>query len=710
MVSQVRGATVGDVFVIALENHDFTQPASDTSPKPIAGNVAAPFINSLITPGNADAANVSYATNYTNSGTAVHPSEPNYIWAEAGTNYNVATNATIVGDNDPSAASKNIFSSTPHLTGLMNMTGVSWKNYQEDYQISGRGATSTASGTLAGGATNSYNGSTLYSYAAKHDPMAFFTDTSTQNLAPISQLSSDLTGNSIGRYNWITPNLYNDMHTALSTGFTYHGTHYIGDQAAIAQGDNFLSIVVPLIEASAAFQNNGAIVIWNDETGGGDTTAFTSTEIVISPLAKGNAYASGVALNHSSDIKTMQEIFGLGSSYLNNTIPGNEYSPAGGPGTYNTVGGSNDLSDLFKAGAFFPLVQASTWVSGHVGTWSTDVNWVGGVVPANAAGLSYAVTINGGMATLDINATINSLTLNSGTLNGTGNLTLSSGIVSATYNVTGVTSLAADTIAGTPVGTLTFANGSHNAGTFTGTGSILVGAGAALTSDGITLNQLTINGTLAIRPNGSAGGTSVVNTLSIAGSTGHWTGSVDLTNNKLVIETPDAATKATAIATLQNQIQSYGQGGSLGITATGLPGNEGIAVVDNAALGLPFTSFGGQVVDLRAILIAPELLGDSDLSGTVDLNDLNAVLNNLGQITAAWTSGNFDGAATVDLNDLNDVLNNLGSSFAGNSEVLAAIALAQGGRNSVPEPATLALVAGPIFFVAGRKNRRLLGP
>jgi hypothetical protein len=41
-----------------------------------------------------------------------------------------------------------------------------------------------------------------------------------------------------------------------------NGTHYTGDQAAIAQGDNFLSIVVPMIMNSAAYKNNGAIVIW----------------------------------------------------------------------------------------------------------------------------------------------------------------------------------------------------------------------------------------------------------------------------------------------------------------------------------------------------------------------------------------------------------------------------------------------------------------
>jgi hypothetical protein len=61
------------------------------------------------------------------------------------------------------------------------------------------------------------------------------------------------------------------MHSALSSGFTYNGTHYTGDQAAVAQGDNFLSLIVPMIMSSAAYKNSGAIVIWYDETEGGDT-------------------------------------------------------------------------------------------------------------------------------------------------------------------------------------------------------------------------------------------------------------------------------------------------------------------------------------------------------------------------------------------------------------------------------------------------------
>lgn len=48
-----RAATpqIGHVFYIEMDNHNLTQPASDTTaPKQLLGNPAAPFLNSLMTP------------------------------------------------------------------------------------------------------------------------------------------------------------------------------------------------------------------------------------------------------------------------------------------------------------------------------------------------------------------------------------------------------------------------------------------------------------------------------------------------------------------------------------------------------------------------------------------------------------------------------------------------------------------------------------
>ena len=348
---------VGTVFVIAMENHNFTQPTNMTSPQQIFGNPAAPFINSLLTPGNPNAAQVSYATAYYNAGLGVHPSEPNYIWAEAGTDFGVRTDA------DPLPSRTNTFHAI-HLTTLLNAAGVSWKNYEEDVQLSAS-PTNSVSGT--GGPLNAYNGSTQYNYAVKHNPMAFFADTSVQNVYPLSQFFTDLANNAVGRYNWITPDQYNDAHTSLSGGFTYQGIHYTGDSANIAQGDNFLAQVIPQIMASPAYQNNGVIVIWWDESEDGDDTVHTVPEIVISPLAKGNAYASSVPMNHSSDIKTWEEIFGL--PYLNNPIVASELNNFGG---YNNVATVNDLSDLFVPGTV-PAPELSASVGQTVFNPKTQV-------------------------------------------------------------------------------------------------------------------------------------------------------------------------------------------------------------------------------------------------------------------------------------------------------------------------------------------------
>ena len=216
--------------------------------------------------------------------------------------------------------------------------------------------------------TNPYNGSHQYNFAAKHDGRLFFTatnggtaaapDTSPSNpesqfYAPLQQLQTDLNNNTVARYNLITPDQYNDMHTALNTDFTYNGVTYQAgtDAEQIAQGDNFLSIIVPEIEASQAFKNNGEIVIWNDETegeGAVDTAGYTSTEIVISPLAKGNAYTNDISYTHSSDVVTLQNIFGVAG---------------GGPGGYlGAAGGATSLADLFKPGVIPSAVpEPSTW-------------------------------------------------------------------------------------------------------------------------------------------------------------------------------------------------------------------------------------------------------------------------------------------------------------------------------------------------------------
>jgi fibronectin-binding autotransporter adhesin len=226
---------------------------------------------------------------------------------------------------------------------------------------------------------------------------------------------------------------------------------------------------------------------------------------------------------------------------------------------------------------------------------------------------------------------------------------------------------------------------------------------ATLTLNGnLTLTgaaKFTVGGTLQFAPN--TGG-SKIPALTLTGTTGNWSGRVDLTNNRLILETIPS-TKATALATLQNQV-NYGKTHPTGILSTTIPANQGLAVADNALLTTLFTTFGGLPVDSNSLLVGLELLGDSNFDGKVDLTDLNTVLNHLGTTTPAWTSGNFDGAATIDLTDLNDVLNHLGTSIP-NPDDTSPFNIQNSSFSipSAPEPASLSLLAfGPLLLTRRR--------
>src|SRR5262245_59981 len=121
------------VFVIAMENHNWTQPASVVSPQAIFMNSAAPFINSLVNGTSGISSDVAYATNYLNAGLGVHPSEPNYVWAEAGQAFN-----SIGTDADPYNAACTVVTavtSDQHLTAFLEKGHKTWRSYQEDVNV-----------------------------------------------------------------------------------------------------------------------------------------------------------------------------------------------------------------------------------------------------------------------------------------------------------------------------------------------------------------------------------------------------------------------------------------------------------------------------------------------------------------------------------------------------------------------------------------------
>jgi hypothetical protein len=113
---------IGEVFYIEMENHNLTQPATVTSPQQLLGNTAAPYLNSLMTLGNPDAVQTSFASNYYNveyndPSMNIHPSEPNYVWQKAGL-------AGPLNDADPYANTPNNIVNAPNLSALLQSAGI----------------------------------------------------------------------------------------------------------------------------------------------------------------------------------------------------------------------------------------------------------------------------------------------------------------------------------------------------------------------------------------------------------------------------------------------------------------------------------------------------------------------------------------------------------------------------------------------------------
>ena len=276
-------AHVQHVFLIVMENTNWSD---------FHHHASAPFIAHLI-------ATEAHADTYENV-PGVHPSEPNYIWLEAGASLGIKSDA------DPST---NHRATDKHLTDLLRAAGISWKAYLQS-------TTGTECPLRSHGL-----------YAAKHDPFVFFDDVTGKlsaddpyciaHVRPLDELAHDLEdAATTPRYAFIAADLCHDMHDSCAP---------LHDR--IAQGDQWLRTTVEMIERSPAYQRDGAIFItWDENEGGHQPIGM----IVVSPFAKPR-YFNTVRYTHSSTLKTVEEIFGVEPLL-------------GDAGARDT----NDLSDLFR--------------------------------------------------------------------------------------------------------------------------------------------------------------------------------------------------------------------------------------------------------------------------------------------------------------------------------------------------------------------------
>ncbi len=133
-----------------------------------------------------------------------------------------------------------------------------------------------------------------------------------------SSFAQALSQGTVAQYNFITPNLCNDM----------HGASGCPSSDVIAAGDSWLATNLPPIIQYANAHNGVIFLVWDEPEGGSPLIPFLAIGPHIKP-----GYSSPTAVTHSALVKTVEKVFGLP------ILP--------------TVASANDFGDMFQAG-FYP--------------------------------------------------------------------------------------------------------------------------------------------------------------------------------------------------------------------------------------------------------------------------------------------------------------------------------------------------------------------
>jgi hypothetical protein len=225
----------------------------------------------------------------------------------------------------------------------------------------------------------------------------------------------------------------------------------------------------------------------------------------------------------------------------------------------------------------------------------------------------------------------------------------------------------------------------------------------------------------SVNPAGTAYQTLITTGLSIAGTTGAWTGKLDLTGNSLIVHGGD-------LPTITNQVaQGYANGtwqGSGGITSSTAAADSthltalGVIKNDNG-YGTPLygsggtiaATFGGAAPVDGDILVKYTYYGDANLDGVVDGSDYSIIDNSYameqtgsGAITG-WGNGDFNYDGVVDGSDYTLIDNAFNSQGVAMTASIAAAVAPGGGTSAVPEPTSIFLLSAGAAGVLGRRRR-----
>ena len=155
--------------------------------------------------------------------------------------------------------------------------------------------------------------------------------------------------------------------------------------------------------------------------------------------------------------------------------------------------------------------------------------------------------------------------------------------------------------------------------------------------------------------------------------------------------TPDDGSLMLSIAELEtdgvtrpdDNIITYEDDGNGGFLVNVRDRNGTATVLEDGAFVFAFLPFDGQ--------LAPAVPGDANYDGVVDMEDANILLANMGSQNALWMMGDFDLNGTVNDNDVTILIDNWDG---------------PGDHPFVPEPSSLVLLGGVGLWLIGLRRRK----
>jgi acid phosphatase len=244
------GASFGHVFVVTEENTDYVD---------VIGSSSMPYLNGL-------AQQYGLATQYYAN---THPSIGNY--------FELATGQILTNDDGSST-----IEDVPNVVRSLVAAGKTWKSYAE----------SIPNACYLGGDTGNY--------ARKHNVFALLSDVANDpsgqacNIVPFTQFATDLANGTLPAFSNIVPDLCNDAH-----------------DCSLSTADDWLKTNIDPLIKSAAFQQDGLLIIVFDESGGDNTNGGGKVAwVAVSPKSK-PGYQSTTTYQHQSTLRLILKGLGV---------------------------------------------------------------------------------------------------------------------------------------------------------------------------------------------------------------------------------------------------------------------------------------------------------------------------------------------------------------------------------------------------------------